>query len=298
MNGGTFRPTSFKIPDGCLLAAYLSGPGRRLSRAGRAACSTSSSARWRRRSPQRTPAASFGTDRRVDGRAAASATGRLFRGGLPLSRRLRRALDGGDGLVHGEPPQSHGELHVDRDSPSTATRCASSISRCARIPAARAGIRGGCGTTYSFSRALRLLVSVLGDRADHAPFGVAGGGRRPRRTRSSSSQTATHELVAADAQQAREAAPAQGRPDPRRLARRRRLRRSARRAISESSSTISTSATSARATAERAYGAVIAEAVEVGGRPRYRLDAAASAERRKSLRTKSQRKSKSTMERT
>jgi N-methylhydantoinase B len=35
--------------------------------------------------------------------------------------------------------------------------------------------RGGCGTTYSFEPWTDVLVSVLGDRVDHVPFGVAGG---------------------------------------------------------------------------------------------------------------------------
>lgn len=36
--------------------------------------------------------------------------------------------------------------------------------------------RGGCGTTYAITALDHCLVSVLGDRVDHAPFGVNGGG--------------------------------------------------------------------------------------------------------------------------
>src|SRR5205823_3939696 len=35
--------------------------------------------------------------------------------------------------------------------------------------------RGGCGTTYSFEPWGDCVVSVLGDRVDHVPFGIAGG---------------------------------------------------------------------------------------------------------------------------
>jgi N-methylhydantoinase B len=35
--------------------------------------------------------------------------------------------------------------------------------------------RGGCGTSYCFELLSDALVTVLGDRADHRPHGVAGG---------------------------------------------------------------------------------------------------------------------------
>ena len=36
--------------------------------------------------------------------------------------------------------------------------------------------RGGCGTAYGMTAQADVLVSILGDRVDHAPFGVHGGG--------------------------------------------------------------------------------------------------------------------------
>ena len=36
--------------------------------------------------------------------------------------------------------------------------------------------RGGCGTEYGFTTLSDTTVSVLGDRVDHAPFGICGGG--------------------------------------------------------------------------------------------------------------------------
>jgi N-methylhydantoinase B len=36
--------------------------------------------------------------------------------------------------------------------------------------------RGGCGTEYGIETLSDSLISILGDRVDHAPFGVEGGG--------------------------------------------------------------------------------------------------------------------------
>jgi N-methylhydantoinase B len=36
--------------------------------------------------------------------------------------------------------------------------------------------RGGCGTSYGFTAWSEMVTSVLGDRVDHPPFGVNGGG--------------------------------------------------------------------------------------------------------------------------
>jgi N-methylhydantoinase B len=36
--------------------------------------------------------------------------------------------------------------------------------------------RGGCGSRYSLTMTSECIVSVLGDRVDHPPFGIAGGG--------------------------------------------------------------------------------------------------------------------------
>ena len=36
--------------------------------------------------------------------------------------------------------------------------------------------RGGCGTAYGITALADCLVTILGDRVDHVPFGVQGGG--------------------------------------------------------------------------------------------------------------------------
>jgi N-methylhydantoinase B len=36
--------------------------------------------------------------------------------------------------------------------------------------------QGGCGTQYRFTTRSECVVSALGDRVDHVPFGIAGGG--------------------------------------------------------------------------------------------------------------------------
>ena len=144
-----------------------------------------------------------------------------------------------------------GELHVARNVASTASRSASTTSRCARIPAARAGIAAAAAPTYWLHRLVATCsVSVLGDRARSravrrraaavaaAPNRVEFTHRRPQ-------------LVAGVRRQAGEAARcASGDAIRVGVAGRRRLRRSARRATSTRSSATSTSATSARATAE------------------------------------------------
>ncbi|MEK9754946.1 MAG: hydantoinase B/oxoprolinase family protein, partial [Rhodospirillaceae bacterium] len=44
--------------------------------------------------------------------------------------------------------------------------------------------RGGCGTEFSITALADCHVSVLGDRVDHSPFGINGGGdAQPNRVR-------------------------------------------------------------------------------------------------------------------
>jgi len=40
--------------------------------------------------------------------------------------------------------------------------------------------RGGCGTQYKIRALADCVISALGDRVDHAPFGIAGGGPAAR----------------------------------------------------------------------------------------------------------------------
>jgi N-methylhydantoinase B len=137
--------------------------------------------------------------------------------------------------------------------------------------------RGGCGTTYSFEPWTDCLVSVLGDRVDHVPFGVAGGmSAAPNEVKYRSgneefvpplrSKYEKQPLKAGDL--VMNSSPGGGGfGDP------------LQRALESVELDLNLGYIS-RQTAERDYGAVIAEQKTVGEQTRYRLDIAASEARR------------------
>jgi N-methylhydantoinase B len=173
VNGGAFRPTTFNIPDACLLAAkyptpvggYLEVVGRLLDVVFGALAQAI---------PHRTPAASFGTTGVTTVGGRHPRTGRYYVAVFPYPGGYG-AYAGGDGLVHGVTPQSMANfMSIEMSEHRYPLRFRHfSI----REDSGGAGkFRGGCGTSYSFEPAADCVVSVLGDRVDHRPFGIAGGG--------------------------------------------------------------------------------------------------------------------------
>ena len=172
VNGGAFRPTKFTVPPGCMLAAAYPSPvcgyTDVINRVIDVVFGALAPA-----APEITPAAPFGTagvttvsGHNEDGRyyvAVYPAPGGY--GGSAVS----------DGLTNGTLPSSlAGFMSVEMSEHRYPLRFDYlAIREDSGGPGAH---RGGCGTRYGI-RALRdCVVSVLGDRHDHAPFGVAGGG--------------------------------------------------------------------------------------------------------------------------
>ncbi len=123
--------------------------------------------------PQRTPAASFGTTGVTTVGGRHPRTGRYYVAVFPYPGGYG-GYQGGDGLVHGVTPQSMANfMSIEMSEHRYPVRFKHFALR--EDSAGAGEFRGGCGTTYSFEPWSDCLVSVLGDRVDHVPFGVAGG---------------------------------------------------------------------------------------------------------------------------
>lgn len=173
VNGGAFRPTRFVIPRRCILAAeYPSAVGGTTDVTQRIVDVVFGA--LAQAIPDLTPAAPFGTTgvSTVSGRHPE--TGNYFvavypyPGGYGASRQS-------DGLVNGTPPGSMAKfMSVEMSEHRYPVR----FGRYAiRENSGGAGQhRGGCGSEYVIETLADAVVSILGDRVDHAPFGVQGGG--------------------------------------------------------------------------------------------------------------------------
>jgi N-methylhydantoinase B len=274
VNGGAFRPTRFNIPDGSLLAVkyptpvggYLEVVGRLLDVVFGALAQAI---------PQRTPAASFGTTGVTTVAGRHPRTGRYFVSVFPYPGGYG-GYDGGDGLVHGVTPQSMANfMSIEMSEHRYPVRFKHFALR--EDSGGAGKFRGGCGTSYSFEPWTDVLVSVLGDRVDHVPFGVAGGkSAAPNEVKFRSgneefvpplrSKYEKQPLRAGDlVMNSSPGGGGFGNPLERGL---------------ESVELDLNLGYISRATAERDYGAVIAEEKTVGEQTRYRLDVAASEARR------------------
>jgi N-methylhydantoinase B len=274
VNGGAFRPTKFNIPEGSLLSVkyptpvggYLEVVGRLLDVVFGALAQAI---------PQRTPAASFGTTGVTTVAGRHPRTGRYFVSVFPYPGGYG-AYDGGDGLVHGVTPQSMANfMSIEMSEHRYPVRFKHFALR--EDSGGAGKFRGGCGTTYSFEPWTDVLVSVLGDRVDYVPFGVAGGkSAAPNEVKYRSgneefvpplrSKYEKQPLKAGDlVMNSSPGGGGFGNPLERAL---------------ESVELDLNLGYISRQTAERDYGAVIAEQKTVGEQTRYRLDIAASEARR------------------
>ncbi len=276
VNGGAFRPTRFTVPDGCLLAVkyptpvggYLEVVGRLLDVVFGALAQAI---------PERAPAAPFGTTGVVTCGGRHPRTGRYFVAVFPYPGGYG-AHAHGDGLVHGVTPQSMANfMSIEMSEHRYPLRFRHFAIREDSGGAGR--FRGGCGTTYSFEAWSDCLVSVLGDRVDHKPFGVAGGKEAapnavkfriggkdmvpPLRSKFEKQPLQAGDMLFA-------ASPGGGGfGDP------------CERSIESVERDLNLGYIS-RESAEHIYGAVVADAAKVGEHTRYRLDAAATETNRKS----------------
>jgi N-methylhydantoinase B len=172
VNGGAFRPATFTIPKRSILAADYPSPVGGTTDVTQRVVDVVFGA-LAQAIPQQVPAAPFGTTGVTTVSGRHPKTGQYYvavypyPGGYGASWRT-------DGLVNGTPPGSMAKFMSIEVSEH-------------RYPlrfdyyAIREGSggdgrhRGGCGTAFAITALSDCVVSILGDRVDHVPFGVQGG---------------------------------------------------------------------------------------------------------------------------
>lgn len=172
VNGGAFRPTRFTIPEGCVVAAsYPSPVSGYLEPIGRVFDVVLGA--LAQAIPDRTPAPAFGTVGVVTVGGRRPESGQYFVAVFPYPGGYG-ATSRGDGLVNGTPPVSMANF---MSLEASEHRYPLQFDEFAmREDSGGAGRhRGGCGTQYRFHVLSDCVVSALGDRVDHVPFGIAGG---------------------------------------------------------------------------------------------------------------------------
>lgn len=172
VNGGAFRPTSFNITQGSIVAAsYPSPVSGYLEPIGRVFDTVLGA--LAQAIPDRTPAPAFGTVGVVTAGGKHPATGDYFVAVFPYPGGYG-GHSRGDGLVNGTPPVSMANF---MSIEASEHRYPLQFDEFAlREDSGGAGrFRGGCGTQYRFRALSEFVISVLGDRQDHLPFGIAGG---------------------------------------------------------------------------------------------------------------------------
>ena len=173
VNGGTFRPITIEVPAGTLLAAEYPSPcGGYLDPMGRVidgGCGAMSKAL-----PDKSPAAFFGTIGVVAISGTHPRSHNYFVGVFPYPGGYG-ATKASDGLINGTPPQSMANfMSLEMSEHRFPLRF--DHYRIREDSGGAGQHRGGCGTEYGFTAWSDLTISVLGDRVDHAPFGICGGG--------------------------------------------------------------------------------------------------------------------------
>ena len=172
VNGGAFRPAHFTLPPGTILSAeYPTAVGGYLEPLGRVIDVVFGA--LVQAIPDRTPAAPFGTIGvcTVGGRHPDS--GNFFVGVFPYPGGYG-ASKASDGLVHGTPPQSMANF-VSLEMSEHRYPLRFDYFRMREDSGGAGARRGGCGSEYRFTAWADCVTTVLGDRVDYPPFGVAGG---------------------------------------------------------------------------------------------------------------------------
>lgn len=173
VNGGTFRPISFNVPPRTLLSAeYPAACGGYLDPMGRVVDVVFGA--MSQIIPGKAPAAFFGTIGVVAISGTHPRSGSYFVGVFPYPGGYG-ASKASDGLINGTPPQSMANfMSLEMSEHRFPLRF--NHFRIREDSGGKGWHRGGCGTEYGFTTWSDTTVSVLGDRVDHTPFGVAGGG--------------------------------------------------------------------------------------------------------------------------
>jgi len=173
VSGGAFRPCRFTIPKGSILAAeYPVAVGGTTDVAPRLTDVVFGA--LAQAIPRRTPAAMFGTTGVATVSGTHPETGRYYVAVYPYPGGYGGSAVS-DGLVHGTPPGSMARfMSVEMSEHRYPVRFEYFA---VREDSAGPGMhRGGHGSRYGIETLGESVVSILGDRVDAAPFGVAGGG--------------------------------------------------------------------------------------------------------------------------
>lgn len=172
VNGGTFRPVHCTVPDGSVVSArYPSPVGGYLEVVGRVLDLVM--ATLAQAIPELVPAASFGTTGVVTLGGTHPETDRYFVGVFPYPGGYGGTAET-DGLVHGNTPQSMANF-VSLEASEHRYPIRFDYFALREDSSGAGAHRGGCGTSYGFTALADCQVSILGDRVDHVPRGVAGG---------------------------------------------------------------------------------------------------------------------------
>ncbi len=173
VNGGAFRPARFTIPAKSILAAEYPSPVGGTTDVVQRVVDVVFAA-LAQAIPELVPAAPFGTT------GVATVSGRRAEGGgyyvavypYPGGYGGSRASDG---LVNGTPPGSMAKfMSVEMSEHRYPLRFEHYTIR---DGSGGPGLhRGGCGSSYAITALGDCVVSVLGDRVDHTPPGICGGG--------------------------------------------------------------------------------------------------------------------------
>jgi N-methylhydantoinase B len=173
INGGTFRPVDFTVPEGSLLAArYPTAVGAYLEPVGRIIDLIFGA--LAEAIPDRAPAPFFGTTGPTSISGVHPRTKSYFVGVFPYPGGYGASKES-DGLVNGNPPQSMANfMSLELSEHRFPLRF--DYFKLREDSGGAGWHRGGCGTSFGFTVWSDVTVSCLGDRADAGPFGVAGGG--------------------------------------------------------------------------------------------------------------------------
>jgi N-methylhydantoinase B len=277
INGGTFRPADIRVPEGTVIAARYPTPSSGYLEVCNRVLDVMFGA-LAQAIPELVPAAPFGTIGVVTVGGIHPDRDRFFVGVFPYPGGYGATPDG-DGLVNGTPPISMANFVALEASEHRYPVMFEYFAL--RENSGGAGrYRGGDGTTYRIRPWSDTIFSVMGDRHDAAPFGLAGGGSAkandvvvhqggedlvpPMRTKLARRTLGDGDWITV-------ASPGGGgHGDP------------LTRPVEEVQRDLDLGYISPES-AERDFGVVIAERWTVGGHPRFRLDLEATAARRGEL---------------
>lgn len=275
INGGTFRPAEVRVPPGTLVAAEYPSPCSGYLEVSNRVLDVMFGA-LAQAIPDLVPAAPFGTIGVVTVGGRHPDKDRYFVGVFPYPGGYGATQDG-DGLVNGTPPVSMANF-VALEASEHRYPVRFDFFALREDTGGPGRHRGGDGTTYRIRAWSPLVVSIMGDRADAAPFGLDGGGPGvanevsihvdgtdrvpPMRTKLAKQQLEDGDWITV-------ASPGGGgHGDP--------LERD----LDAVEQDLNRGYIS-RASAERDFGAVIADSWTVGGHERFRLDHDGTARRRR-----------------